>query len=340
MKKYSVLFLIVLLIACGTEKKNETDNSQQLDVDYILPEVGGEIAEEEYTGGPTELERRYISIDNSKYKPGEMPAPKCGVNLDGIEVSTQVMNGAINFITVTTPQPVTRFFIGIKGVPGYLVYVPENSVEAIEDPDAIMDKSGRKPTHVPDGPESGYYTYVIPMMMAQEYSGECDLIISAELADGCITNRSEFHLKEIETRAGALDVKLSFSNSKDVDLHLFTPSGRHIYFSSSRHGQYIEGGKIYEFGLDIDSNAGCRIDGINKENIYIPEEYIEPGVYKVGVVLYGNCNPDIATSWSVVARYNGNPITPLSGQNPATGIFPVGAPSERDATIVMTFRLQ
>lgn len=135
-----------------------------------------------------------------------------------------------------------------------------------------------------------------------------------------------------------IEVKLAFSNSKDVDLHLYTPSGEHIYYGN-RGGTYTdEDGNEISYGLDIDSNAGCTLDNINKENIYIPAQLVEDGTYTVVVDMFSNCNPSIATSWSIVARYQGEMIRPVSGSNPASGTYPVGAGSG-DMTEVMTFKI-
>ena len=90
--------------------------------------------------------------------------------------------------------------------------------------------------------------------------------------------------------------------------------------------------------MDVDSNADCDIDGINKENIYLPAELVESGTYKVVVDMYENCNKEISTSWSIIARYQGEPVRVTSGKNPASGVYPVGAGSD-DMTTVMTFTI-
>lgn len=274
--------------------------------------------DDEDKGKDTSLEGSYISIEDAQYRPGEFPEATSNVTLDNVDVSSQVMNGAANFVTVTTPYEVQKFFLGINGVDGYLEYVPVQS-RATEN------------------------IYVIPLMIAQDFTGSAKLLLSAELEDGKVTACSKFDLDRIETREGDLEIKLAFSNEKDVDIHLWTPSGVHIYYGSSREGYYYdeEEGERLPFGLDIDSNAGCSIDGINKENIYIPKEYVEDGVYTVGVDLYENCDYSIATTWSVTARYKGQLITPISGRNPASGVFEIGTESSYEENIVevMKFRI-
>ncbi len=232
-------------------------------------------------------------------------------------MSDQVMNGAMNYITVITEQNVEKFFIGIKDVPGYWEFIPT---------DVVMRSS------------ETYNSYVIPVMMSQSYKGNSTIILSGQLDNGDVTYPLETEIFYIETMPGAIEVKLAFSNSKDVDLHLVTPSGEHIYYGN-RGGTYTnESGEEISYGLDVDSNAGCSIDNINKENIYIPAELVENGTYTVVVDMYENCQSSIATSWSIVARYQGELIEPDSGNNPASGTYPEGA-GNGDMTQVMTFTI-
>ena len=56
------------------------------------------------------------------------------------------------------------------------------------------------------------------------------------------------------------------------------------------------------------------------------------------VDLYSNCDPSIATSWSIIARYKGELIHPTEGANPAVDVYEVGAPAG-DHTHVMNFTI-
>lgn len=263
----------------------------------------------------SELEKNYLSIENAVYNKGEIPAATINEPLDGIDMSTQVMNGAMNYISVVTEKSVKKFFIGIKGVDGYFEYVPTSTRATTE-----------------------YNTYVIPVMMSQSYNGNTTIVLSGQLENGDITTPVENEVFYIETMPGAIEIKLAFSNSKDVDLHLYTPSGEHIYYGHRGGSYQTEDGTEISYGLDIDSNAGCSLDNINKENIYIPSELVENGTYTVVVDMFSNCEPSISTSWSIVARYQGELITPISGVNPASGVYPVGA-GNGDMTQVMTFTI-
>lgn len=265
----------------------------------------------------SELEKKFFSIENATYKSSGMPMATTAEALEGLDMSNQVMNGAMNYITLTTEQNVSKFFIGIKNVPGYWEYIPSELLSRASD---------------------SYNTYIIPVMMSQSYTGNSTIVLSGQLDNGDVTQPVENEIFYIETMPGAIEVKLSFSNSKDVDLHLYTPSGEHIFYGN-RGGSYTdEFGDEISYGLDIDSNAGCSLDNINKENIYIPAELVEDGTYAVVVDMFSNCQPSVATSWSIIARYQGELITPATGSNPASGIYPAGA-GNGDMTRVMTFTI-
>lgn len=267
--------------------------------------------------GPSVLEERYFSIEDAIYRDEAIPTASTTEAIEGVEINTQVMNGAMNYITIVSEQEFAKFFVGVAGVEGYWEY-------------SALTASNSRSTSM--------RTYVIPMMMSNDYTGTSTVQLAAELASGEITPTIERKIEYIETIPGDLEIKLAFSNSKDIDLHLFTPSGEHIYYNN-RGGEYtLDDGTVITYGLDIDSNAGCQLDHINKENIYIPEELIEAGTYTVMVDLFSNCDPSIATSWSIIARYKGELIHPTEGANPAVDVYEVGAPAG-DHTHVMNFTI-
>ena len=265
----------------------------------------------------SELEKNYLSIGNAVYSKGDFPTATTEEKLDGIDRSTQVMNGAMNYISIITEKNIQKFFIGVKGVSGYWEYVPSSVITR-----AATD----------------YNTYVIPVMMSQSYTGNSTIVLSGQLDNGDVTAPVENEVFYIETMPGEVEIKLAFSNSKDIDLHLYTPSGEHIYYGN-RGGSYTtDDGEEITYGLDIDSNAGCDLDHVNKENVYIPSELVQSGTYTVVVDMYSNCDESIPTSWSVVARYQGELITPTSGVNPASGVYSAGA-GDGDMTKVMAFTI-
>lgn len=272
------------------------------------------------------LESEYISIENAVYVEESFPEPNSDEQLAGVEMSDQIMSGAVSYVTITTDQDIEEFFIGIEGVDGYLEYTP------------VEEESLTRTTRA-------MKTYVIPIIISVNYIGDCVIIISARLFGGIITIPIFIPVHHLETKAGDIEVKMGFSNDKDIDLHVITPSGIHIYFSNSSEGYFygdVDGVTgVYEFGLDIDSNPDCSIDGINKENIYIPAEFVENGEYVVLVDMYNNCDYSIETEWTVTSWYKGKLIRPTSGVNPSAGVFGEGTPSSfcNDLVEVMRFQI-
>lgn len=269
--------------------------------------------------GKSELEQQYFSIENAQYQSGQFPAATSTATLQGVTVNDRALSGGMNFITIVSDVRYNRFFIGVQGVEGYWEYVPDAPVNRAES-------------------DGGSNTYIIPVNYSTTYSSDITMLISGEDESGDITEPYETEITYVESQSGDLNINLTFSNAKDVDLHLIMPSGEHIYYGEPGGTVETADGHTVSYGLDHDSNAACDIDNLNNENIYIPAELIQAGTYTVIVDMYANCEPSIATSWSVVARYKGNEVNNELGSNPASGVYPAGA-GEGDMTQVIRFTL-
>ena len=263
----------------------------------------------------SELEKNYFSIENGKFNGDAFPAATVNEYIQGLSINNKALSGGMNFITIVTQEDFTRFFVGAKNVDGYWEYVPQTTRANGE-----------------------YVTYTIPVMYSTELKQNITMLIAALTRDGEVTQPYEAKITYVESMSGDLNINLTFSNAKDVDLHLYTPSDEHIYYNNRGGSVQTTDGKTVSYGLDHDSNADCDIDNLNNENIYIPAELIESGTYRVVVDMYRNCDRSTATNWSVVARYKGEVVRVTSGSNPATGVYPVGA-GDDDMTTVMTFKL-
>lgn len=263
----------------------------------------------------SDLEKKYFKIENANYIDKSFPTKTTDDKIEGLSVNPKALAGGMNFITITSLKKYKKFFVGVKGVNGYW----ESS-----------NNSSRTST-------SDYSTYIIPLLYSTELNSNMTMLISAEDEDDEITDVYETSITYVDSESGDLNINLTFSNAKDVDLHLYTPTDEHIYYGH-RGGSTTVDGKEVSYGLDHDSNAGCSIDNLNNENIYLPAELIVNGTYKVVVNMYENCNRSIPTSWAIVTRYKGNIITPASGSNPASGVYAVNA-GNGDHTTVMTFTI-
>ena len=83
---------------------------------------------------------------------------------------------------------------------------------------------------------------------------------------------------------------VTWTGPTDVDLHVVDPNGVEVaYFNPTSP----EGGK-----LNIDSNAGCSVDNVNREIISWPHGTAPRGTYKVWVEYFSDCG-EPSTPWTL-----------------------------------------
>lgn len=107
----------------------------------------------------------------------------------------------------------------------------------------------------------------------------------------------------VQTGTGDVKVTLSFDRDVDVDLHVVEPSGEDVYFGNTTSET---GGE-----LDLDSNAGCSIDGVNNENIFWADGSAPSGTYTVRVDYYDACETGPVNY--VVTVHNGPLVDTYTG---------------------------
>ena len=274
--------------------------------------------QEDFFGGTS----NYINFDGqtATYNPGNMPSATSDTDLGDVIMNTQALAGGASFITIKSSEDYDAFYVGLAGHKGYYIVEPKSKTY-----NNATDK----------------YTYTMVMNFSENYNETVNVIIAGiKKETGEVSQPHEGEVVFVESRTGDLDIKLVFENAKDIDLHLYTPSGEHIYYGN-RGGSYTDAqGVSHTYGLDHDSNAGCNIDNLNNENIYIPNEVLEAGTYTVKVNMYSNCNSSISTAWSVWVRYAGELINneQVGYGNPAEGVYPVGA-GKGDYTAVFQFTI-
>lgn len=107
--------------------------------------------------------------------------------------------------------------------------------------------------------------------------------------------------------AGPVQVTVRWDTDTDVDLHLDEPLPDggvcEIYYGDTG-GAASNCGAVGE--LDLDSNAGCSIDGVDIENIiYPPGQPAPSGTYTVRVDYYDACSVATAIPFEIEVRANG-----------------------------------
>jgi uncharacterized protein YfaP (DUF2135 family) len=109
-----------------------------------------------------------------------------------------------------------------------------------------------------------------------------DLQFAAANTAGVVGPYSTLTTNVTEVGTGDVQVTLSWDANSDVDLHVVAPGNDEIYYANR---ESPSGGR-----LDLDSNAGCSIDGVRNENITWPLGRAPRGHYIVRVDYWSSCN--------------------------------------------------
>ncbi|MDR0516017.1 MAG: hypothetical protein LBH25_03135 [Fibromonadaceae bacterium] len=200
--------------------------------------------------------------------------------ITNLDINGSVLNGGSTSITVTSTKKLEEVLIQIKGEEGYYRFPLTNDNWINKDEDDATE-----------------YIYWVVLEFDQDLGDEDSLefIVSGKAAGtGEISQPKKGEVPIEEAKGGAMQISVSWDRDDDVDLHVFSPAGDHIYYGDRRTGK--EDGE-----LDIDSNADCTIDGINSENIFFKKDPVADGDYEVEVRMFKKCGTNDGKSG---ARYN------------------------------------
>ncbi len=138
---------------------------------------------------------------------------------------------------------------------------------------------------------------------------------------------------------GDLVVTLTWDSESDLDLHVVDPLGNEIYYgdpSSAPFGVAQADADAGSYGtLDFDSNAGCVIDGLRREDVVWPGPP-PTGSYQVRVDTPSLCGQPIA-NFNVIATLYGSLIGQASGVALDSSTW--GAHGRGAGTLVLTFEV-
>jgi uncharacterized repeat protein (TIGR02543 family) len=222
------------------------------------------------------LQNSDMRLMNSALPVGQTPY------ITGTQFNGNAVAGGTSSIVVTSSEQLRELYLQVKGENGYYV-------RQLSETDLISSQNGK-------------YIYFITLQFSQLLGdGQLQFTVSGVTAQQEVSSGTENRVQIIKAGTGALQVSLSWDKNDDVDLHIFTPSGAEIYYGRKRVAATTRAGKIE---LDIDSNAGCSIDGKNTENIYF-ESPLEDGEYAVQVCLYSKCITGAGARYNVSVNSNG-----------------------------------
>jgi hypothetical protein len=326
MKKYFFSSLMLVVSLCMLSSCDKKDDDNS----------GGGISQIDFV-------ENYFSIENGLFCSGAMPESTSTESLGDIEMNDKALASGSNFIRIASNKEFSSFLVGVEGVDAYYE-VGSSSVA---------------------GTRADQYFYVIPLTYGPAYSTDIVMIIKGRDGAGNVTIAYKKKVTYVESLEGDLTINLTFDRERDLDLHLLTPSGNHIFYNDRYWEVETSDGRTISYGLDHDSNADCMIDGLNNENIVIPEEAIEGGIYQIYLEMYKNCEYEegIDLNWQLAVRYKGrlvkntltlpteweNSVTyddkgstvksTTSEKNPVWGKYPWDA-HERLQQYVMTFQIK
>jgi len=215
-------------------------------------------------------ESNILQNPNLGFMGNSSPIPEGDVDaIKSVDITGNVLSGGSLFVTVTSSKELEELYLKIEGENGYYVW-------ELEDKDQIS---------------SNPYVYQVTLEFNIDLEGgekdaptELKFTVGGKTESGDYVKLKSKILKIINAGSGALQISLSWDKYDDVDLHVFSPSGKHLYFGNRRETS----GKYGKAELDIDSNAGCYIDRVNSENIFFADP-LEDGDYKVKVHMFMKC---------------------------------------------------
>ena len=218
---------------------------------------------------------------------GAPPAPGSGPRITAT-ANDRVVVGGTQTVSVSADSPFSTIYVSVGarslGVVG----------------DAAGAIGGFYEIAVPSAQTQSSVLVTLPQdMPVTEY----ELQIAVASPTGAVGPFVTLSTKVLGVGTGDVQVTLAWDADADVDLHVVAPGGEEIFYG---HRQSSSGGE-----LDLDSNAGCRIDGVRNENITWPVGRAPRGSYIVRVDYWSNCTVQ-RTNYTVRVN-NGGAVQLITG---------------------------
>lgn len=300
-----------------------------------------------------ELTGKYFSIANAQYQDGNLPSGSESVITD-MQINNSVINGGSTILSLSSSEELKDIYISVVGVPGYYKYNVEETQKSTQ-ADNIYEivllmsqnlSAENFKLNISAVTLEGIVTSSVnsdDIDVVEVGTGKLQVSLSWDQLDDV-----DLHLLEPDDNEiyygnpMSLDAdesfyfafycyivnkytshdasKLNYNNEDDwYTLYDYLDDVPETVNENEEMRKYAadKGKKIYGF-LDLDSNAGCYIDGVNNENITYTN--VKPGTYTIAVDLYSKCNlSKPGAKYSVTVNFNGKPITVSSKQ---VGQFP------------------
>jgi uncharacterized protein YfaP (DUF2135 family) len=212
---------------------------------------------------------------------GSAPTPNGGPQIS-VAGNQTVINGGTLAVAITASSQFNTVYMFVGGRTLGLLGEFGGGIE------------GHYEIRLPSAQTSATVLLTFPQQIALD---QFDLQFAVATASGSVGPYATLSTTVTRVGTGDIQVTLSWDRDSDVDLHVVAPGNDELYYGRR---QSPSGGQ-----LDLDSNAGCSIDGVRNENITWPVGRAPRGVYTVRVDYWSGCNVT-QTNYTVLVNNGGN----------------------------------
>jgi hypothetical protein len=233
---------------------------------------------------------------------GSLPAPHGSVTATAPTTGMGINGGSTNFTVSSSTGTIVTVYVSVSGESGYWeIPVPPGTTVA----DILL-------------------TFAQQIAMGRTVN----IIFEVVDSTGNVSQPVMTPTQIIVVGTGDVAVALSWDVNNDLDLHVVDPTGNEVYYGNT----YSTDGTTML--LDLDSNAGCAIDGVNNEHVVWPHGKAPHGTYTVRVDNWQNCQ-SAAANYVVTVEVTGH--APQTFQGSFAASDPGDNGSAGSGTTITTF---
>jgi hypothetical protein len=216
----------------------------------------------------------HANVVDGTYHAGSAPSAGGGPTVT-VTSPDVVINGGTAQATVAGSDRFSRVVIGVAGSRGYYDIALPDVAESVD----------------------------LQLSLCQDLSRQTLDLRYAVGTSATIGPYEEQPADIIEVGTGEIQVSVSWDADSDVDLHVIDPDGDEVFYGQTT----TESGGT----LDLDSNPGCSLDGVNNENITWASA--PRGTYTVRLDYFQSCDVE-ETSYVVTVQREGEAAETFEGE--------------------------